>query len=153
MGLQDPGRRVTEGEWQRAFLQLKENNLRCPHCSSENNLWTQDAGELLCWKCKKKISVPGYLAIGTNFYLALMAGVKLNASHLNTEWSSADILGEMVENPNNPGNWGIRNHTQDTWIITFADGTTKEVPPGRAAPLSNKLSFTVKGVQVKIVGS
>ena len=152
-GIREPNKRVTEGEWQRAFLQLKENNLRCPHCSVEDNLWTQDAGELVCWKCKKKISVPGYLAIGTNFYLALVAGVKLKASHLNPEWSGNDIMGEMVENPNNPGNWGIRNHTPDTWSITFADGAIKEVPPGKAAPLSDKLSFTVKGIPVKIIGS
>jgi len=152
-GLRNPGNRVTEGEWQRAFLQLKENNLRCPHCNTENNLWTQDAGELLCWKCKKKIFVPGYLAIGTNFYLALMPEVKLKASHLNPDWNSGEILGEMVENPNSPGNWGIRNHTQDTWKITLADGEVKDVPPGRAAPLSDKLSFTVKGVSIKIVSS
>jgi serine/threonine protein kinase len=151
-GLRAPGNRVTEGEWQRAFLQLKENNLMCPHCSAEDNLWARkDGGELLCKKCKKKISIPGYLDIG-QFYLALVPGVKLKASHLKTEWSNSDILGEMVENPNNPGNWGIRNHTQDTWTITFADGEIKEVSPGRAAPLSDKLSFTVKGVQVKIVG-
>ena len=150
-GLRNPDRRVTEGEWQRAFLQLKENNLQCPHCNIENNLWAQDARELLCRKCKKKISVPGYLAIGMNFHLALVAGVKLKSSHLNPEWSSDDILGAMVENPNNPGNWGIRNHTQDTWKITFADGEIKEVPPGRAAPLVDKLSFTIKGVQIKII--
>lgn len=148
VGLQDPNQRVTEAEWQLCFLQLKELILTCPSCRAEN-FYDPSQPSLSCWHCKKAIPVPSQMELKTpsgSFYVLLTEKLELKQYHL-TPASGRDgkesVIGRLVQNPNNPNQWGLRNLTNSSWQLTLADGTTKEVPPQKASPLAKgaKLEF------------
>ena len=53
------------------------------------------------------------------------------------------VAGEVVQNPNNPRLWGIRNLTKDNWTYIKADGTQIPVMEGRTAAIAKdtKIDF------------
>jgi hypothetical protein len=61
------------------------------------------------------------------------------------------LIGEIVQNPQNPKVWGIRNLTEKAWTAKFPDGSLKPVEPQRAAPLKLGLKLSIGGTEVEIV--
>jgi hypothetical protein len=57
----------------------------------------------------------------------------------------------VVQNPNNPDIWGIRNLTETQWTATFSEGKTKIIEPQRAAPLNLGLKLNMGGTEAQIV--
>jgi hypothetical protein len=148
---------VTEGEWQSVFLQLGQSAVPCPACKAEN-LWDVMRTGFTCWHCQRPITVPGRLVVKTttaDFHLLLTPGLKLQAFHLSPANGRTDqtaVLGELVSNPANPAQWGIRNLTTTIWSLVFADGTSTPVPPQRAAPLTAGARILVDGCEIAIRG-
>ncbi|GAB6044210.1 hypothetical protein [Endothiovibrio diazotrophicus] len=70
VGLRQPGRRVTEGEWQALFRVLEDGAIDCPHCRAEN-LAEARARELSCWHCRKTVPLP--LRLGLRLRLGTMS--------------------------------------------------------------------------------
>ncbi|MGP8139061.1 MAG: protein kinase, partial [Methanoregula sp.] len=102
--------------------------------------------------CKSPIPPPPFLEIrrpGGNSSLALTPGVSLRSLHITPGAGPDDgtsEIGRVVPHPSIPGAAGIRNLSGSTWQVTFPDGTTTAVPPGRAVPLNPKTSITIDGV-------
>jgi hypothetical protein len=42
------------------------------------------------------------------------------------------VVGEISANPNDPSVLGVKNLSQQTWAVTLADGTARELAPGRS---------------------
>ena len=59
-GLQDPDRRVTEGEWQNLFSGIKDRIVICPRCRAEN-FALPDGTMPSCWHCRSPIAPPPLL--------------------------------------------------------------------------------------------
>ena len=140
-GLREPARRVTEGQWQQAFLQLFDGALRCP-CGAEL-LWDPSvAGPLKCWNCRKAVAVPPRLRIDTGaapFHLPLMPDAQLLGHHLRPSHGRGEppeLVGQVVPHPTVPGVWGLRNLSGMAWTFVGMDGATQLVPPLRSAPLT-----------------
>jgi hypothetical protein len=53
------------------------------------------------------------------------------------------VVGTVVQNPNNPNQWGIRNDSSENWTYIKADGTQVPVAPGRSAAIAknSKIDF------------
>jgi len=137
-GLQNPDKRVTEGEWCKLFLRLKDGAIDCPSCRA-GNLWDAEASQLKCWHCHQTIALPPRLQLERGSTLLIRPGTTLLARHFRDTLTGNDastVVAEVVKNPNNPRAWGLRNHTQTAWKATYANGEIKEVPPQRAAPLN-----------------
>ena len=155
-GLAHPGRRVTEGEWQNLFLSLRDCLVPCPRCHAENVI-AESTQYLSCWHCRSPIPPPPFLVVrrpGGNSSLALSLGVSLRSAHISPASGpdeSTGEIGRVVPHPSIPGAAGIRNMSGDTWQVTFPDGTTTSVPPGRAVPLNPKTSITIEGVTCTIM--
>ncbi|ALG67933.1 serine/threonine protein kinase [Beggiatoa leptomitoformis] len=145
-GLHHPAKRVTEGEWQDLFLELKDNALRCPHCHAEN-LWSPPQNQLACWHCQTTIPIPPKLSITHTkgkHTLLLHKETQLLQRHIQPHSDkSPQVIGEVVQNPNNPNVWGIRNLTDYNWTATLPNGQVKTVEPQRAAPLSLGLRLEI----------
>ena len=62
LGLKEPGRRVTEGQWQSIFLQLKDGSVSCSHCKADN-LWDVSMNSLNCWHCGRPVAIPPRLVL------------------------------------------------------------------------------------------
>jgi DNA-binding helix-hairpin-helix protein with protein kinase domain len=156
IGLKEPPRRVTEGEWQNAFLQLKDGMISCSQCHAVN-LWSPGSSTIQCWHCRKTISVPPKLVFahpGGRHYVLLTKNSKILRRHiepLGYEDQIADILGEVTQNPSNPNVWGIRNLTGTPWVATSLDGKTVEVAPQKAVPLNAGLKLNISGVISEIM--
>jgi serine/threonine protein kinase len=141
VGLMNPDRRVTEGEWQNLFARLQDRIVSCPGCRAEN--FTCDpAGRVSCWHCGKTIPLPPELRVkvtGGELHVLLSIGTTIRRRHLITSSGSEDgsqVLGKVVPHPSIAGAAGIRNLSKTSWRAAFPDGKTTVVPPGRALPLN-----------------
>jgi eukaryotic-like serine/threonine-protein kinase len=154
-GLKEPSRRVTEGQWQDLFLQLKDGTIFCLSCKAEN-LWDATSPVPRCWHCKQPVTVPPRLVLhhvrGAH-YLVLGTDTKLLGRHLHplSEEGAAEVLGQVVQNPANPRIWGIRNLTKSPWQAVLPDGTSKEYAPQIAVPLNPGIKLTIAGIVAEIV--
>jgi hypothetical protein len=63
---------------------------------------------------------------------------KLYPHHLHDDrlYDFSEPLAEVTQHPKDPNLWGIKNLSKDKWVITSADGSTKDVEPGRSLPLA-----------------
>lgn len=155
-GLREPAKRVTEGEWQNLFLQLKDGLLSCPGCRAVN-LWDPGQMSLACWHCKKPVSVPPKLAVthaAGKHYVLLTRDAKVLRRHIDplaSEDRTNDVVGQVVQNPANPQMWGVRNLTASPWVATAADGKAVEVAPQKALPLSVGVKVNLAGTTAEIL--
>jgi hypothetical protein len=155
-GLREPGRRVTEGEWQDLFLQLKDGRLSCPRCKAVN-LWEHGGSALSCWHCMAPISIPLKLAIthpGGKHYVLLSRDATVLRRHIDPraeEKCADELIGRVVQNPANPQVWGIRNLTASPWVATTPDNKSVEVAPQKALPLSPGVRVNMAGRTTEIL--
>jgi hypothetical protein len=157
-GLREPARRVTEGEWQRLFLQLKDGVLHCPACRAVN-LWEPGTTSLTCWneKCRQPIAIPPRLVFshpGGMHHLLLTRDARVLGRHIDPTGSveqAPDVIGEMKQNPANPNIWGICNLTSTPWTATAVDGKSVDVPPQKSVPLAIGLKVNIGGTTAEIV--
>lgn len=155
-GLENPGRRVTEGEWQNLFLSLKDRLVPCPRCRAENMV-AENQMSVSCWHCKSPIPPLPFLVIrrpGGNSSLALSLGTTLRSVHISpgaSQDNGSQEIGRVVSHPSISGAAGIRNLSDSTWHVSFPDGTTSSVPPGKAVPLNPKTTITIDGISCTIM--
>jgi DNA-binding helix-hairpin-helix protein with protein kinase domain len=158
VGLREPARRVTEGEWQGLFLQLKDGVIRCPGCRAVN-LWEPGMTALSCWneKCRHAVAVPPRMVFslpGGTHHLLLTRDAQVLRRHIDPagpEDQASNVLGEMKQNPNNPAIWGLGNLTSTPWTATATDGKSIEVPPQKSVPLAAGLKVNIGGTTGEIV--
>jgi hypothetical protein len=148
-GIKDPEHgRLTEGEWRRVLADALDSIFFCG-CGKENFYdlpYAQaNAGKPRpCWACQRAPSLPFRLKVGTGLVM-LSHNTKLAAYRigLDNSYEPSKIVGEVVQNPANPNQWGLKNLTPDRWVATLADGSLRDVEPGRSVPLVNgvKVNF------------
>ena len=158
VGLREPARRVTEGEWQSLFLQLEDGVVRCPGCRAVN-LWEPGMSALTCWneKCRTAIAIPPRLVFslpGGTHHLLLTRDSRMLRRHIDPtgpEDQASSVIGELRQNPNNPQVWGLCNLTATPWTATADDGRAVEVPPQKSVPLAAGLKVNIGGTSAEIV--
>lgn len=154
-GLNDPSRRVTEGEWQSLFSGIRDRIIACPRCRAENFL-DQSGRPHACWNCHTPLPRPPLLIVhrpSGEISIALSNGTTLRRRHVSLSPANDDgsaIIGIVVPHPAIPCASGIRNATQTPWNAEFPDGSKAIVPPGRAVPLNPGTTITIDGVIMTI---
>jgi len=155
VGLKNPDGRVTEGEWQEAFLRLKDGAISCQKCKAAC-LWESSNINFTCWYCKSPINLPPKLQIsrtnGTHQIL-LEKDKQIFQIHLDSKFDKDDsqnIIGQVVQNPTNPNIWGIRNLSKFNWVATFIDGKTLEIHPQKAVPMVDGLKLNIGNTEAII---
>lgn len=149
-GIRDPQNgRVREGVWRAAMVRLRDSIVYCPHCVAEN---FYDPGVLkasggkpaACWSCKKDIQLPARIRIGKNIVM-LNHDTKLFPHHIDggQTYDFSRPVAIMTRHPTDPNIWGLKNLSGEKWISTTADGTAKDVEPGRSVTLAvqTKINF------------
>ncbi len=145
VGLRQPNRRITESKWLEIFANLMSGIMICPSCGAEVFYdVNKEANGVMhtCWGCQKPVSVPSRLVIGKSTIL-LMANTKIYKHHIGGGHDMETVVGEVVQNPNNPNLWGIKNLTKENWTYVKADGTQIPVMEGRSAAIAKgtKIDF------------
>jgi eukaryotic-like serine/threonine-protein kinase len=149
-GLRDPENgRVRENEWRSALVRLRDSIYYCPHCGAENfydvEYLKSTGGKLApCWKCKKTPVLPFRIRIADNIIM-LNRDTQLYPHHIDFQrkWDFSKPVAEVNRHPNNPALWGLKNLSDEKWILTKSDGSIQEVEKGRSVPLTagNKVNF------------
>lgn len=145
VGLQQPNRRITESKWLETFANLMSGIMICPNCGAEvfYDVYKEVNGVMhTCWGCQKAVPVPTRLVIGRSTIL-LMSNTKIYKHHIDGEHDMETVVGEVVQNPNNPNLWGIKNLTKENWTYIKADGTQIPITEGRSAAIAKdtKIDF------------
>lgn len=149
-GLRDPDNgRVRENEWRTALVRLRDSIFYCPHCKAQN-FYDVEALKLSggkpapCWQCKCQVQLPFRIRIGDNVIM-LNQDTKLYPHHINTQtrWDFSQPVAEVTRHPTDPTRRGLKNLSQDRWVLVKPDGSMQDVESGKNAALvaGNKIQF------------
>ena len=145
VGLTAANKRVTEKKWMEIFANLMSGIVTCPKCGAEvfydENKANQGVAHT-CWNCNRAVSLPASIIIGKSRVL-LLKGAKLYAHHLCANFDMNSVVGEVVQNPNNPNLWGIQNQSNENWTYIKPDGLQIPVAIGKSAAIAKdvKINF------------
>ena len=142
-GLTAPNKRVTEKRWLEAFANLMSGITACPSCGAEifyDDHKVASGIAHTCWNCGSAVRMPSSLVVGKNRVL-LLKDTKLYAHHICGNYDMTTVVGTVVQNPNNPSLWGIKNESTDNWTYVKPDGMQIPVAVGRSAAIA-------KGVKI-----
>ncbi len=142
-GLHYPRQRVRESEWRKAFASTIDSIWLCA-CGAENfyePAVVASSGGKHCWSCKKPLALPPRIRIDDDIVL-LNRTTQLFGYHIGQPRDDTPIA-EVVQNPQVPSLFGLRNLTSENWTLTKPDGSVVDVPPKRAASIlnGNRINF------------
>ena len=143
VGLKDPiNGRVRESEWRGEMIRLRDAIFYCPHCSLENfydsiALKASGGNPGLCWACAAALRLPPRIRIGKSVVM-LNYNTELFPHHIDDRrmFDFSAPVAVVSQHPANPNVWGLKNVSTDKWVITAADGSVKDVEPGRSVSLT-----------------
>ena len=156
-GLLNPDERIRESEWRQAMVTLRDSIFYCS-CGKMN---FYDGEELkrtggvpgTCWACKKRLILPPRIRIGKNLIM-LNFDTQLFLHHTDRDkmWDFSRPVACVTRHPNNPKVWGIKNLTNEKWVVTFGDGTIRDVEPERSISLQAdaKLNFGKSEGEIRV---
>lgn len=149
-GINDPyGGRIRESEWRKALVSLRDAIIYCPQCSAENfydiaMLKAANGSPGICWSCNSDLLLPPRLKLGDDIVM-LNYNTKLYPHHVDPDklYDFSQVVATVAQHPQKPNIWGLRNLSQEKWVITTDDGSIKDVAPGRSATLAagTKINF------------
>lgn len=144
-GLTYPNKRVTEKQWLDAFANLMTGIMTCPDCGAEVFFDEKKVALSVghsCWNCGRIIMPPVSIVIGKNRIL-LRKNAKLFSHSIYGDYDMDTVVGEVVQNPNNPNLWGIKNESKENWTYIRPDGQQLPVAVGKTAAIAKdaKISF------------
>jgi serine/threonine protein kinase len=142
-GISDPQHgRVRESNWRGAMVRLRDAIIYCVHCNAENfhdsngsNASRKNPGP--CWSCARQLRLPPRVRIGKSFVM-LNHDTTLFAHHVDEEkrYDFTQTVAAVTKHPTDPGVWGLKNLSGQTWSTTNSKGETKDVVPGRSVTLA-----------------
>lgn len=138
-GIRDPQSRVRETEWRASMIRLRDSIVYCHHCAAENfyDADTPEVGKTkTCWCCKKEIRFPAHIHIARNIIM-LNHDTQLFPHHIDDKkmYDFSRPIAAVNRHPSDPNIWGLKNLSNERWVITSADGI-KHVEPGRNVTLT-----------------
>lgn len=149
VGLHDPLSRTRESEWRGVMVRLRDTIFYCPHCSLENfydgeALKAAGGNPGLCWACAAGLRLPPRIRIGKQVVM-LNHDSQLFPHHVDDArlYDFSAPVAAVSAHPTNPNVWGLKNVSQNKWVITIADGSIKDVEPSRSVTLAvgTKIQF------------
>ncbi len=151
-GLADPQRRVTDSQWRKALVRLRDAIMHCDRCGSEL-FYEADPAEAAgrrCWSCRAPLHNPWRITIGGQA-VVLNGDTRLYPHHLQATptYDFSAPMAEVSQHPTDPNTWGLKNTSSVAWTTTTASGDVLEVAPGRSLKLAlgARVSFgSVEGV-------
>ncbi len=147
IGLNTPAKRVTEIQWMNALAKLEVGIMVCPYCGAKNFFdETKRKNEHVCWnrKCGRQIPVGSQLIIGKGsreVCIPINSETKLYSHQVNADFDIETVVGQVVINPKNSSQWGLRNLSNNNWNYNKPDGTQIVVDKGRAAVIRKNVKI------------
>jgi hypothetical protein len=97
-----------------------------------------------CWSCGATLTLPPRMRIAKHIIM-LNSDTMLYPHHVDDQrmYVFKEPIAQVSRHPKDPKLWGLKNLSDEKWFITTADGSVKEVPPGRSFTLAKgtKVNF------------
>lgn len=158
VGLHDPQERVRESEWRGAMVRLRDSIVYCARCGVET-FYDADALQASggqpgpCWSCGTRIQLPPRIRIDRQIVM-LNHDTQLFPHHVDDQrmYDFSEPVAEVTQHPKDPSVWGLRNLSDEKWVVTAADGTARDVEPGRSVTLAVgvKINFGQKEGEIRL---
>lgn len=132
----DTTKRIRTSEWKQALIQLKDSIVMCS-CDAEN-FASQVLSPQNCWSCQKPLPEVMRLQFTPKKFVVLNPQTKLYPHHLDTSrtYDFSEVWAELVQHPQNPNIWGLKNLSPNVWKTTPANGEMKPVTSDRSVVLA-----------------
>ncbi|MGC9396573.1 MAG: protein kinase domain-containing protein [Anaerolineae bacterium] len=157
VGLHDPQDRIRESEWRAALARMRDAIIYCPKCGSENFYSAQvlkaTGSPGTCWACNTTLVLPPRIRIDDAIVM-LNWDTKLYPHHVDNDrlYDFSKPIAEVNQHPTDPSIWGLRNLSDEKWVITTDDGAILDVEPGRNVRLAigTKVNFGKKEGEIRV---
>ncbi len=158
VGLKDPLARVRESEWRSTMVRLRDSIYYCANCNAENfydveAMKASGGNPGKCWSCGKDLVLTPRLKLDRDIVM-LNHDTKLYPHHVDTQrlYDFTQAQAEVNRHPTNPNIWGLKNLSQEKWVITTPDGTVKDVDPGRSVTLTvgTRINFGKREGEIRV---
>ena len=142
--LHNPGHRITEKEWlTNLLLPMRHDLIHCPNCGNEIFAKITTNPTFTCEDCGYEIHRLPVIQSGR--FKVVPAPDKKIFQYITDNGKPLlnTCTGIVVESKKTPGLLGLKNLTNDTWMLTTKSGTTRPIAPQQAVPLliGNLISF------------
>ena len=142
-GLTAPNKRITEKKWLEAFANLMSGIVTCPKCKQEV-FFDPEKQQMnvahVCWNCSQTVPMPVSLVVGKSRVL-LQKDAKVYAHQITDNYDMNTVVGTVIQNPQNPNLWGIRNDSTENWTYIKPDGMQIPVAPGKSAAIAKNVQI------------
>lgn len=142
-GVNNPAKRLVEGEWSKLLLRLRDDILTCT--CGQDMLWADIREKVACPKCEKCYATPTYVEIG-DYQINLFPGNAIYNAHINDDYTDKRVYGLVITNRQDPDKWGLRNMSNDLWNVKKANGETVAISSGKVIPIA-------QGVEIQLPGA
>lgn len=136
-GLHDPAQRVLETEWRGPLSALADAAIACRACGFEHVVDRRGAAPVApgaCLCCGEAMAIP--LVICTNDTLAILSlGRELSLGKPGSSNGTA-ATARVESHPKYPHLLGLRNLSEESWRVSFEDGSAHRVDPGKAVRIA-----------------
>lgn len=149
-GIREPeSGRVAESVWRSAMIRLHDSIVYCPECAVENfydsDVLKATGGKLKpCWACGMSLPLPPRIRIGRHVVM-LNYNTQLFPHHVDPQrlYDFSRPVAAVNQNSKDPKIWGLKNCSDQKWAIATANGSIREVEPGRNVTLAvgTKINF------------
>ena len=149
-GIRDPQHgRVAESVWRMAMVRLRDSIIYCASCGMENfydvdALKASGGKSRPCWSCQKQLQLPPRIRLGKDVIM-LNHDTQLFLHHIDADriYDFSKPMASVSQHPKDPGIWGLKNLSDAKWVSTSADGTIREIGPGRSVTMAvgTKINF------------
>ncbi|MBM3143087.1 MAG: serine/threonine protein kinase [Chloroflexi bacterium] len=158
-GILDPQNgRVRESEWRAAMVRLRDSIIYCTYCGMENfydidSLRMSGGRPNSCWSCKKEVKAPPRIRIGENIIM-LNHDTQLFPHHVDDQrrYDFSRPIAEVTRHAADPRIWGLKNISNEKWVIITTSGAVKDVVPGQSVTLATgtKVQFGRKEGEIRL---
>ena len=151
VGTNEPNKRVIESEWQKLFIRLRSEIIKCT-CGRTNFTSMFEKPDEKTFRCPKCGAEFGTLGFSDRPYrMPLYIGAKFYECEIEPD--SEDFLsaaGTVVENKVKAGMIGIKNETKRIWRVKMPDGEFYDIGPGKGFPIWPGLEISFGMVKASI---
>ena len=122
---------------------MRHELVKCPACGNEIFLDIEQ-NNFVCSDCQYKIQQRMQI-IQSGSYRVAADRDKNGYQYITNSYKQLlnTCTGIIVESKKTSGLFGLRNLTQETWILTMKNGKTRPIEPGETVPLliGNEIAF------------
>jgi hypothetical protein len=140
------------------MVRLRDSIVFCAHCGAETfydgeALKTSGGKPGTCWSCSTDIRLPPRIRIGDAIVM-LNHDTQLFPHHVDDEhlYDFSQPVAAVTQHPRNPDIWGLKNLSDEKWVITASDGSLQDVEPGRSVRLAvgTTINFGKKVGEIRV---